>query len=135
MELTWDDVRKILTSTKTIAVVGLSDKADRPSNEIARYMQRAGYRIIPVNPTIKEALGEKAYPGLRDIPEKIDVVQIFRRPEDVPAVVDDAIAVGAKVVWMQPGAENEEAAKQAEAAGLIAVVGACMRVAHQTLRL
>ncbi len=135
MRLTWDDVRKILTTNKTIAVVGLSDKPDRPSHEIASYLQSAGYRVIPVNPTIKEVLGEKAYPGLREIKEKIDIVQIFRRPEEVPAIVDDAIAIGAKVVWMQPGAENEEAAATAEAAGLIAVVGACMRVAHQTLRL
>lgn len=135
MTLTWDDVRKILTSSKTIAVVGLSDKPDRPSHEIATYLQSVGYRIFPVNPTIKEALGEKAYPSLRDLPEKVDVVQIFRRPEEVPAIVDDAIAIGAKVVWMQPGAENEEAAAKAEAAGLIAIVGACMRVAHQTLRL
>lgn len=134
MELTWDDFRDVLTTSKTIAVVGLSNKPDRPSNEIASYLQEHGYRIIPVNPTIKEALGEKAYPSLKDIPESIDVVQIFRRPEEVPAVVEDAIAIGAKVVWMQPGAENEEAAAKAEAAGLKAVVGACMRSVHRTLR-
>lgn len=134
MELTWDDVRKILTTSKTIAVVGLSNKPDRPSYEIAGYLKAQGYRIIPVNPTIKEVLGEKSYAGLRDIPEPVDVVQIFRRPEDVPAVVEDAIAIGAKVVWMQPGAENDEAAARAEAAGLKAVVGACMRVVHQSLR-
>lgn len=134
MELTWDDFRDVLTTSKTIAVVGLSNKPDRPSNEIASYLQEHGYRIIPVNPTIKEALGEKAYPSLKDITESIDVVQIFRRPEEVPAVVEDAIAIGAKVVWMQPGAENEEAAAKAEAAGLKAVVGACMRSVHRTLR-
>ncbi len=134
MELTWDQVRDILTTSRTIAVVGLSNKPDRPSNEIASYLKEQGYRIIPVNPTIKEALGEKAYPSLKDIPERIDVVQIFRRPEEVPAVVEDAIAIGAKVVWMQPGAENEEAAAKAEAAGLKAVVGACMRSVHRTLR-
>ena len=86
-----------------------------------------------MNPTITEALGEKAYPSLREIPEKTEVVQIFRRPSEVPAVVDDAIAIGAKVVWMQPGAENDEAAAKAEAAGLRAVVGACMRTVHQML--
>ena len=133
MELTWEAVRKILETTKTIAVVGLSDKPDRDSHEIAGYLQQAGYRIIPVNPTIKETLGEKAYKSLRDVPERVDVVQIFRRPEEVPAIVDDAIAIGAKVVWMQPGTENEEAAERAEAAGLGAVTGACMRSVHRTL--
>ena len=133
MELTWEAVRKILESTKTIAVVGLSNKPDRDSHEIAGYLQEAGYRIIPVNPTIQETLGEKAYKSLRDVPQRIDVVQIFRRPEEVPAIVDDAIAIGAKVVWMQPGTENEEAAERAEAAGLKAVMGACMRSVHRTL--
>lgn len=134
MELTWEAVGEILRTTKTIAVVGLSNKPDRPSYEIAGYLKSVGYLIIPVNPTIKEVLGEKSYPALRDIPERIDVVQIFRRPEDVPAIVDDAIAIKAKVVWMQPGAENEEAAARAEAGGLKAVVGACMRSVHRTLR-
>ena len=133
MELTWEAVRKILESTKTIAVVGLSNKPDRDSHEIAGYLQEAGYRIIPVNPTIQETLGEKAYKSLGDVPQRIDVVQIFRRPEEVPAIVDDAIAIGAKVVWMQPGTENEEAAQRAEAAGLKAVMGACMRSVHRTL--
>jgi len=134
MEQESDDLRKILTTSKTIAVVGLSNKPDRPSYDVANYLKEHGYRIIPVNPTIKEALGEKAYASLKDVPGRIDVVQIFRRPEDVPAVVDDAISIGAKVVWMQPGAENEEAAAKAEAAGLKAVVGACMRTVHRTLR-
>lgn len=135
MEPTWDDIRRILKTSKTIAVVGLSNNPDRPSHDIAGYLQRAGYRIIPVNPTITEALGERAYPSLRDVPEQVDVVQIFRRPEEVPAVVEDAIAIGAKVVWMQPGAENDEAAARAEEAGLLAVNGACMMVAHRTLRM
>lgn len=133
MDHSWEEVGQILTTVKTIAVVGLSNNPDRPSYEIADYMQKAGYRIIPVNPTIKEALGEKAYASLRDVPQRVDVVQIFRRPEDVPPIVDEAIAIGAKVVWMQPGAENEEAAARAEAAGLKAVVGACMRSVHRTL--
>ena len=134
MELTWDKARDVLTTSKTIAVVGLSNKPDRPSHEIASYLKEHGYRIIPVNPTIREALGEKAYANLKEIPGPVDVVQIFRRPEEVPAIVDDAIAIGATVVWMQPGAENEEAAAHAEAAGLKAVVGACMRSVHRTLR-
>jgi predicted CoA-binding protein len=133
VELTWEAVRKILESTKTIAVVGLSDKPDRDSHEIAGYLQEAGYRIIPVNPNVRQTLGEKAYKSLREVPDHIDVVQIFRRPEEVPAIVDDAIAIGAKVVWMQPGTENEEAAERAEAAGLKAVMGACMRSVHRTL--
>jgi hypothetical protein len=133
VDLTWESVQEILAQTKTIAVVGLSDKPDRPSNEVAGYMQAHGYRIIPVNPTIQEALGEKAYPSLRDLTERVDVVQIFRRSEEVPPIVDDAIAIGAKVVWMQPGAENEAAAAKAEAAGLKAVVGACMRAVHRAL--
>ncbi len=133
MDLTWETVGDILKAAKTIAVVGLSNKPDRPSHEIASYLQEVGYRIIPVNPTIQEALGEKAYRSLRDIPEHVDVVQIFRRPEEVPALVEDAIAIGAAAVWMQPGAENEDAAARAEAAGLKAVVGACMRSVHQTL--
>ncbi len=133
MDLTWETVGDILKTAKTVAVVGLSNKPDRPSHEIASYLQEVGYRIIPVNPTIQEALGEKAYRSLRDIPEHVDVVQIFRRPEEVPAIVEDAIAIGATAVWMQPGAENEDAAARAEAAGLKAVVGACMRSVHQTL--
>jgi len=133
MQLSWTDLRDILQTKRPIAVVGLSDNPNRPSNEIASYMQAQGYRIIPVNPMITEALGEKAYPGLRDLPEAVDIVQIFRRPEDVPAIVDDAIAIGAKVVWMQPGAEHDEAAAKAEAAGLKVVLGACMRSVHRAV--
>lgn len=133
MQLSWTDLRDILQTKKPIAVVGLSGNPDRPSYGIAAYMQSQGYRVIPVNPRITDALGEKAYPSLRDLPEPVDIVQIFRRPEDVPAIVDDAIAIGAKVVWMQPGAENDEAAAKAEAAGLKVVVGACMRSVHQAV--
>jgi predicted CoA-binding protein len=133
MVLTEDELQKILTTSKTIAVVGLSNNPDRPSHDVAGYLKKQGYRIIPVNPTIQEALGEKAYPSLKDIPGPVDIVQIFRRPEEVPAVVDDAILIGAKVVWMQPGAEHEEAAAKAEAAGLRIVVGACMRSVHRTI--
>ena len=131
MELTVDGLKQILDSAKTIAVVGLSKKPDRPSYDVASYLQRVGYRIIPVNPTITEVLGERAYKSLREISDRVDVVQIFRRPQYVPSIVEDAIAVGAKVVWMQPGTENEEAAAQAEAAGLQAVVGACMMTVHR----
>jgi predicted CoA-binding protein len=131
---TLDELRQILTATKTIAVVGLSDKPDRPSHTIPAYLQEQGYRIIPVNPKIAEALGEKAYASLRDIPEPVDVVEIFRKAEDVPPIVEDAIAIGAKVVWMQLGIINQEAAARAEAAGLIVVMDTCMGATHKLLR-
>lgn len=131
MGITWDGLKEILDSSKTIAVVGLSNKPDRPSYDVASYLQRVGYRIIPVNPNIAEVLGEKAYKSLREIPDRVDVVQVFRWPQHVPAIVEDAIAIGARVVWMQPGTENEEAAARAEAAGLRAVVGACMMTVHR----
>ncbi len=134
MPATLEDVERILTTSKTIAVVGLSDKPDRDSHQIAGYLQQAGYRIIPVNPRIAEAHGEKAYPSLRDIPERVDVVQIFRRSEEVPPVVDEAIAIGAKVIWMQSGIVHEEAAARAETAGVTVVMDACMRSAHRALR-
>ena len=134
LEPTLEDLRQILATSKTIAVVGLSNKPERPSHEVASYLQDEGYRIIPVNPHITEVLGEKAYPSLRDVPKPVDIVDIFRRPESVPPIVEDAIAVGAKVVWMQSGIVNEEAAARAEAAGLTVIMDACMRSAHRTLR-
>ena len=121
----------ILKQSKTIAVVGLSANPERPSYDVASYLKSKGYRIIPVNPTITEALGEKSYPDLKSVPEKIDVVDVFRRSEDVPPVVDDAIKVGAKVVWMQEGIVNEQAAKKAQQAGLDVVMDRCMKVEHQ----
>ncbi len=133
MAVSWERMAQIIRSARTIAVVGLSDKPDRPSNEIALYLQKAGYRIIPVNPRLAEALGERVYPSLREISEHVDVVLIFRRPEAVPPIVEDAIAIGAPVVWMQPGAENPDAASRAQTAGLTAVVGMCTRTMHRTL--
>src|SRR5215204_4211939 len=115
-------LKEILLSTKTIASVGLSSNPEKES-----------YGIIPVNPTTPEVFGEKSYPDLESVPEKIDVVQVFRKPEDVPPVVDDAIKVGAKVVWMQEGIVNEEAAQRAREAGLQVVMDACMRATHQRL--
>jgi len=113
-----DLVEEQLRNCKTIAVVGLSDSPDRPSNRVCKYMQEQGYRIIPVNPTIREALGETSYPNLKAVPEPIDMVNIFRRSELVGPVVDEAIAVGAKYIWMQDGVINEAAAARAEAAGI-----------------
>ncbi len=134
LEPALDEARQILATSKTIAVVGLSNNPERPSHEVASYLQDEGYRIIPVNPRISETLGTKAYPSLRDVPEPVDVVQIFRRPEHVPPIVDDAIAIGAKVVWMQLGIVHEEAAARARAAGLRVVMNTCMATMHDALR-
>jgi predicted CoA-binding protein len=126
-------MKDILLSTKTIASVGLSSNTEKESYWIAAYLKEQGYRVIPVNPTASEILGEKAYPDLESVPEKIDVVQVFRKSEDVPPVVEDAIKVGAKVVWMQEGIVNREAAQRAREAGLQVVMDACMRATHRRL--
>jgi predicted CoA-binding protein len=129
-----DQVMKdILLSARTVASVGLSSNMEKESYWIVSYLKEQGYHVIPVNPTAKEILGEKAYPDLESIPEKIDVVQVFRKPEDVPPVVDSAIRAGAKVIWMQEGIVNEEAAQKAREAGLQVVMDACMRATHQRL--
>ena len=119
---------------KTIAVVGLSSNPQSPSYEVAAYLQGQGYRIIPVNPTEQDVLGERAYPSLRDVPQPVDVVDIFRRAEAVPGIVEDAIAVGAPTVWMQLGIVNEAAAQRAHAAGLNVVMDHCMGVEHRARR-
>jgi hypothetical protein len=129
----WEEIVQILKTSKTIAVVGFSSKPDRPGYTVPVYLKEQGYRIIPVNPYLTEALGETAYASLREIPVPVDVVEIFRRPEDVPSVVEEAIAIGAKVVWMQLGIVNEEAASRARAAGLQVVMDACMSVAHRRM--
>jgi len=129
-------MKTMLANAKTIAVVGLSDKPDRASYGVAQYLQRAGYKIIPVNPQLKgPVLGEQPFASLRDITEPIDIVDIFRRAEDVPPVVADAIAVGAKAVWLQLGIVNAEAAAAAEAAGLEVVQDKCLKVEHARLGL
>jgi predicted CoA-binding protein len=125
-----DTISRILNEFKTIAVIGLSDKPERDSYQVAKYMRDHGYRIIPVNPMIKEWMGEKSYPDLKSVPEQIDVVDIFRRSEFVADIVDEAIEVGAKAVWMQLGVIDEEAAKKAEAAGLLVVMDKCMKIEH-----
>ena len=128
-----NQLKEILLSAKTIASVGVSSSDEKESYWIVSYLQEQGYRIIPVNPTAKEIFGEKAYASLSDIPEKVDIVQLFRKSEDVPPYVDEAIRIGAKVVWMQVGIENEEAAAKARAAGLQVVMNACLRITHRTL--
>jgi predicted CoA-binding protein len=126
-----DAIAEILNNCKTIAVVGLSSNPMRPSHEVSEYMQRAGYRIIPVNPNEREVLGEKSYARLEDVPERIDIVNVFRHAEEVPPVVESAIRIGAPVVWMQLGIENKEAAEMARAAGLTVIEDACILVEHR----
>jgi len=126
-------IKDILLSTKTIAIAGLSSNPDKPSYSIAEYLKKQGYRIIPVNPTASEILGEKVYPDLSSIPDKVDVVQVFRKPEDVPPIAGEAVKIGAKVIWMQEGIVNEEAAKSAREAGLQVVMDMCMRSMHRKL--
>ncbi len=127
------EISAILKNSRTIAVVGLSPKENRPSNQVARYLQSAGYRIIPVNPGQKEILGETCYPSLLDIPEPVDVVDIFRRPEEVLPVVEQAVKIKAKTVWMQEGIINEEAALLAREKGLTVVMDRCMKIDHASL--
>ncbi len=128
-------IRSLFSSAKVIAVVGLSSKRARASFGVSRYMQAAGYRIIPVNPNETEVLGEKAYPDLDAIPKdlKIDVVNIFRRSEEVTEVVDDAIRLGVPAIWMQEGVINDEAAAKARAAGIFVVMDHCLLKEHQRL--
>jgi uncharacterized protein len=129
-----DPILEMLQHYKTIAVVGLSSNPMRPSNGVSEYLQSAGYRIIPVNPNETEVLGERSYARLEDVPKKIDIVDIFRRPEEVPPVVESAIRMGAKVVWMQLGIANEPAAKKAQSAGVTVVMDACMLIEHKKRR-
>lgn len=128
-------VAEILGSARTIAVVGLSARRFRPSYGVAEYMQRAGYRIIPVNPNIAEVLGEKSYASLDAVPEPVDIVDIFRRPEHVPEIVEAAIRKGAKTIWMQEGVVHEDAARRAESAGLTVVMDRCILKDHRRLGL
>ena len=126
-------MKRILETARTIASVGVSSNSEKASYFVVGYLQRQGYRIIPVNPTASEVLGEKAYPDLPSIPDKVDVVQVFRPSEDVPPIVDQAIQIGARVVWMQEGISNEAAAAKARAAGLDVVMDRCMRQTHRRL--
>jgi uncharacterized protein len=124
------EIPELLQSSRVIAVVGLSSKKFRPSHGVAEYMQHEGYRIIPVNPNETEVLGEKSYPRLEDVPEKIDIVDIFRRSEFVKPIVESAIRLGAKAVWMQEGVEDEKAAEKARKAGLTVVMDRCILKEH-----
>lgn len=126
-------LRRILRQYKTIAVVGLSANWYRPSFFAAKYMQEHGYRIIPVNPSYPEVLGEKCYAKLSDIPEKVDIVDCFRKSEDIEPIADEAIAIGAKVLWLQLGVKNEKASEKARSAGLEVVQDRCVKIEHGRL--
>lgn len=121
-----DDIKALLARVRTIAVVGLSPQPSRPSNRVASNLQRFGYRIIPVRPAVEQVLGEKAYAALREVPEKIDLVDVFRAPQHVDAIVDECIALGVKALWLQDGVVNEPAALKARAAGIAVVMDRCV---------
>jgi len=128
-----EGIRGILANNKTVAMVGLSANWHRPSNFAAKYLLDHGFKVIPVNPAYDEVLGQKCYPSLKDIPVPVDVVDVFRKPEDVPPIVEDAIAIGAKVLWLQLGVINEAAQQRAEEAGLAVVVDRCMKIEYARL--
>jgi predicted CoA-binding protein len=130
---TYEAYARALRGLSTIAVVGLSNKPHRTSYGVAEYLQRHGFRIVPVNPNIAETLGEPAYPSVRHVPFDVDIVQVFRRSELVPPVIDDTVAHGARLVWMQSGIRNDAAARAAEAAGIDVVMDACLMVVHRVL--
>ena len=135
MSETDPELRGILSAARTIAVVGLSDKPDRDSYAIAEYLQKEGYRIIPVNPTVPQVLGERSYPSIADIPPsiRIDIVDVFRRSDQVPPVVEEALARGIPTVWMQTGVAHAEAAARARSRGVTVIENRCIRVDHRRL--
>lgn len=128
-----DTLRRILTDYKRVAIVGLSDDRSRPSNAVGKYLLDHGFEVIPVNPGYDEILGQKCYPDLTSIPTPVDIVDVFRRVEHIPALVDDAIAINAKVVWMQLGLVHEEAAQKARDAGLEVVMDRCIKIEYARL--
>jgi predicted CoA-binding protein len=130
-----EELRTLLTGASTIAMVGASSNPEKTSHGIMQKLQRVGYKVIPVNPRETEVLGERAYASLRDVPYRIDIVDVFRRPEDTPAIAEDAIAIGAKALWLQTGISNEDAAARARAAGLTVVMDACIGATHAFLRI
>jgi len=132
---TKDDLLKVYAETKTIAVVGASGDESKASNRIPKYLQSQGYRIIPVSPKGGEILGEKVYTSLAEIPEPVDVVDVFRPAEETPGIAEQAVAIGAKVLWLQSGIESEEAEKIGEAGGLLVVMDRCMGATHRMLGL
>ncbi|GLX68352.1 CoA-binding protein [Paenibacillus glycanilyticus] len=130
---TRDEIKEILLASHTIAVVGLSDKPDRVSYMVSEAMQKKGYRIIPVNPGAETILGEKSYASLADIPEPVDIVNVFRRPEHTPPIAEEAVAIGAKALWLQLGIANDEAAKIAAEGRLRVIMDRCIKVEDSNL--
>ena len=128
------ELRALLTAATTIAIVGASSNPDKASHGIMRKLQQVGYKVIPVNPKEPEILGERSYPSLLDVPERVDIVDVFRRAEHTPAIADEAVKVRAKALWLQQGIVNEDAAARATAGGLTVVMNACIAVEHATLR-
>lgn len=126
-----EEIAAILRESRVVAVVGLSPDPGRPSYQVARYLKEHGYRIVPVNPACTQVLGEQCYPSLQEIPFSIDVVDIFRRAEAIPAIVEEAIRVQARAVWMQLGLEHQEAARRAREQGLRVVMNRCMKIEHE----
>jgi len=133
LNATSEEIAEILRSAKTIAVIGASLKPERPSHWISIYLKEQGYQVIPVNPGHTEILGDRCYKSLKDVPEPVDIVDIFRKPEAVPAIVDEAIAKKAKVIWMQEGIVHNAAAQKARAAGLLVIQNKCIYKEHQAL--
>src|SRR3954465_2332624 len=129
-----EELKQLLTDATVIAMVGASSDPDKASNGIMRKLQHAGYRVIPVNPTETEILGERSYPSLVDVPERIDIVDVFRRSEDTPGIADEAGTTGAKVLWLQSGITSDEAAARAKAGGLTVVMDTCIGATHSLLR-
>ncbi|HTT16892.1 MAG TPA: CoA-binding protein [Thermoplasmata archaeon] len=132
-----DELRRLLTGARTLAVIGLSDKPERDSNEVARYLRSQGYRIVPVNPALPEVLGERSYPSLAAIPPdvRVDIAVVFRKSEAVPPIVDEAIARRVPVLWMQLGVEHPEAAARARSRGVVVVENLCTMATHRRLQL
>jgi predicted CoA-binding protein len=128
-----EELKALLTKATTIAIVGASSNPDKASHGIMQKLQKAGYRVIPVNPRETEILGARSYPSLLDAPERIDIVDVFRRAEDAPGIADDAVTIGAKALWLQTGVVSEEAAKRATAGGLTVVMDKCIGATHSLL--
>jgi len=129
-----DELKALLTNATTIAMVGASSNPDKASHGIMQKLQKAGYKVIPVNPREAEILGERSYPSLVDIPERVDIVDVFRRAEDTPAIADEAVTIGAKALWLQTGIVNEDAAARAKAGGLEVVMDLCIGATHSLLQ-
>src|ERR1700730_2379218 len=129
------ELKRLLTDANTIAMVGASSNPEKASHGIMQKLQKAGYRVIPVNPREAAVLGERSYPSLGDVPERIDIVDVFRRSEDTPGIADEAVAIGAKALWLQTGIVNEDAAARAKAGGLMVVMDACIGATHALLRI